>query len=131
MLIAVAVSIPLGILSALRKNTWVDQVISVITLILASTPNFMVSIVFVIILSKFFPSYRFIGSYSSLAEFFQRIAVPAVALSFSPIALMARVTRSSMIEQMNRPTSPPRKPRDCRRAGSFFGMPFITACCRF
>lgn len=103
MLIATLVAIPFGILSALKKNTWVDQTLSVFVLVMASTPNFMISIVMVILLAKFFPSYKFIGSTSNFSEFFQRIAIPAVALSFSPIALMTRVTRSSMIEQMKSP----------------------------
>lgn len=99
MLIAVVVAFPLGILAALKKNTWVDQLISIFVLILSSTPNFLASIIMLVVISKFFANYQFIGTYSNATEFFQRLSVPAIALSLSPIALLTRVTRSSMIDQ--------------------------------
>ncbi|MGE4354253.1 MAG: ABC transporter permease, partial [Oscillospiraceae bacterium] len=56
-----------------------------------------------LIISKVNPSYPFVGSYASIPEYFQRIALPSVALAFVMIALACRVTRSSMIEQQAAP----------------------------
>jgi peptide/nickel transport system permease protein len=100
MIFAWFVGIPLGILSAVKRNTAADTAVSVISLVFASTPSFIAAILIVMICARFFPSYSFIGSYGNAAEYFSRIVLPAAALSFVPMALIQRVTRSSMIEQM-------------------------------
>ncbi len=97
--LALLLAIPLGVLCAVKKHTWVDRVASIFSLILAGCPPFLTSIIMVLIISKVNPAYPFVGSYSSVPEFFERIALPSVALAFVMIALAARVTRSSMIEQ--------------------------------
>lgn len=98
-LIALLVAIPLGVLCAVKKHTWIDRSISIFTLILAGSPPFLTSIIMVLIISKINPSYPFVGSYTSIPEFFERIALPSIALAFVMIALASRITRSSMIEQ--------------------------------
>lgn len=103
MLIAVVVAIPFGIISAMYKNTIADYTISIISLIFAATPGFLVSIIMIIICVKVIPGYSFIGTYTNFSEYVARIALPAIALSFSPIAFMTRVSRSSMVEQMKSP----------------------------
>ena len=100
MLIAVVVAIPLGIISAVKKNTPVDSAISIISLVLAAIPGFLVSILIVAFCAKFVPGYSFVGSYSRLREYQQRLLLPSVALAFMPIAFMTRISRSNMIEQL-------------------------------
>ena len=100
MLIAVVVAIPAGIISACKKNTAVDSVISIVSLVLVAIPGFLVSILILLFCAKYMPTYSFVGTYSNFGEYISRIILPAVALSFSPIAFMTRVSRSSMIEQM-------------------------------
>ena len=100
MLIAVVVAIPLGIISAVKKNTPVDSAISIISLELAAIPGFLVSILIVAFCAKFVPGYSFVGSYSGLGEYLQRLLLPSVALAFMPIAFMTRISRSNMIEQL-------------------------------
>jgi len=102
-IMALIVAIPMGVLSAVKKHTWIDRSISIFTLILAGSPPFLTSIIMVLIISKLNPSYPFVGSYSSIPEFFERIALPSVALAFVMIALASRITRSSMIEQRSAP----------------------------
>lgn len=99
-IIAVIIAIPAGVISAVKKNTWVDRILSVVTLILFSSPVFLTSIVMILIISKVSPEFSFTGTFSNLKEYFQRIIFPVIALAFHMIALMLRVTRSSMIEQM-------------------------------
>lgn len=100
MLIAVVVAIPLGIISAVKKNTPVDSAISIISLVLAAIPGFLVSILIVAFCAKFVHGYSFVGSYSGLGEYLQRLLLPSVALAFMPIAFMTRISRSNMIEQL-------------------------------
>jgi peptide/nickel transport system permease protein len=100
MVLAWIFGILLGTLSALRKNTGLDTGISMVSLLLASTPGFVMAIVSILVCARFFPSYSFVGSYGNAGEYVARIVLPAVVLSFVPMALIVRVTRSSMVEQM-------------------------------
>lgn len=99
-LLSLIIAIPCGVLCALKKNTAVDQIISTILLFMTSIPGFVSSILFLVIVSKYFPDYRFIGSTSGFGELVSRLTLPAIALSFNSVALFARITRSSMIQQL-------------------------------
>jgi len=99
-LIALVLAIPMGIISALKKNTPLDTSFSVLSLILVSCPSFLTSIIIIMILGKVAPSFPITGNYSTLGEYVQRLSLPSLALAFSMIALAARVTRSGMIEQL-------------------------------
>lgn len=99
-ILALIIAIPLGVLSALKKNSVCDNVLSVISLVLVSCPTFLTSIIMIIVMSKINPSYSITGSFSTVSEFISRCSLPAVALAFSMIALAMRVTRTGMIEQL-------------------------------
>lgn len=98
--IAVAIALPAGILCAIKKNTWLDSLLSTIMLFFTSTPGFVSSILLLLIVVKVNPSYSFSGTYHTTGEYFERLFFPALALSFSMIALIGRIVRSNMIEQM-------------------------------
>ena len=96
--IAVLVGIPVGILSAQKQYSIFDNIAMVITLILAASPAFWFGLILVIIFSLnlgWFPSAGmgsgFVGSIVSLV-------LPAITLCGSTAALVARTTRSSMLE---------------------------------
>lgn len=103
MSIAVIIAIPAGVISAVYKNTFIDSAISMVSLVLVAMPGFLVSILMLVFCAKYVPGYAFVGTYSNVGEFFSRIALPSVALSFSPIAFMMRIARSSMVEQLKSP----------------------------
>lgn len=101
--LAILIAIPLGVFASIKKDTPFDTSISVVCLILAGCPPFLMSLLFILFLAKFFPSYPFTGSYTTFSEYLVRMAAPSVALSFTMIALAYRMMRSSMIEQMHSP----------------------------
>lgn len=98
-ILSILIAIPVGIASAVRKNTWVDSFLSILTLVLVSSPGFLTGILMILFTSIVAPDFSFTGTYSSFGEYLQRISLPSLALSFGMIALISRVTRSSMIEQ--------------------------------
>lgn len=100
MLISIVVAIPIGILSALKKNTWVDHILSVLMLIMTSVPGFMVAMVCLIILSVVMPGYQTVGTYNNFGEFISRLIAPSICLALGNVALIGRVTRNAMVEQM-------------------------------
>lgn len=101
MLFSVIIAIPLGVISAIKKNTPVDSIISFIMLVLTSTPGFMMAMVMLVLLTTFVPGYQSIGTYKNMAEYFQRIMGPSACLAFGNVALIGRVTRNAMVEQMS------------------------------
>lgn len=100
---ALLISIPLGILCAVKRHTILDKTITVLILILNGCPAFLTSILMILIISKVKPSYPFVGSFSNIHEYFERLLLPSIALAFTMVALTMRVIRSSMIEQQNAP----------------------------
>ncbi|MCR5387940.1 MAG: ABC transporter permease [Lachnospiraceae bacterium] len=99
-ILAMVIAIPCGVYASIKRDRPFDTVVSIISLVLAGCPPFLMSLLAILFLARFFPSYPFTGSYTTLSEYFVRMAAPSVALSFTMIALAFRMTRSSMIEQM-------------------------------
>lgn len=87
-------SIPLGILAAVKRGSLIDNGATVISLIGQSMPNFWQGILLIIWLSlnnRIFPSYGFNDGWKSLI-------LPALTISTSQMALLTRTTRSSMVD---------------------------------
>lgn len=97
---AVVLAIPIGIISAVKMNTAADRILSGVSLLFVSSPAFLTAIVLILIFSLrlgWFPSF---GTGGSFGENFYYLALPAIALSLNMVALIARITRSNMIEQL-------------------------------
>lgn len=100
-LISMLAAIPLGVLCAAKKNTWADSLCTLLSLILVSVPPFVMSIIMILVLSKFAPQFPITGGYSDVKTYLQRLCFPCIALALPRITLLMRVTRSGMIEQMD------------------------------
>lgn len=101
LLFSIIISIPLGIISALKKNTPVDSIISFVMLLLTSTPGFLIAMIMLVFLNTYVPGFQSIGTYANTHEYFQRIIWPSLCLAFGNVALIGRVTRNAMVEQLN------------------------------
>lgn len=107
LLIALSVSIPAGILSAIYRNSPVDYAVTSVALLGISIPVFwfalMLMLVFGVILKVLPVSGRgdLVGSWSFLTvSGLRHLVIPAVALASVQMALNARLTRASMLEVM-------------------------------
>ena len=92
-LIAIIVSIPLGIYTAIHQNTFKDTAGMVFALFGTSMPNFWLGLMLIIIFAlnlKILPS----GGKSGLAS----LILPAISVGFGLAALITRTTRSSMLD---------------------------------
>src|SRR5829696_1311380 len=95
MFIAILVGIPLGVLGAVRHNTVLDFIATVVSIIGVSTPSYVVTSLLVLFLSSrlhWLPTSGWDGVFST------RIIIPALALALYPAAVLARYTRSSMLD---------------------------------
>lgn len=104
LLLIIAIGVPLGVISALKANTAVDQVIRVGSLAGISVPNFVVALFLVLIFGWWFPGYMPYQGYTpfseDMVESLRSTLLPAFALAAPQIGLVARLTRSSMLEVM-------------------------------
>ena len=103
LLVAVLLSIPLGILSATKRNGPLDAVARVVSLIGLSVPNFWLGILLVYIFSVslgWLPS-QGASEDGSLLGNWKYLILPAITLGASLAAINMRMTRSSMLEVLN------------------------------
>ena len=94
-LFALVFGLPLGILAALRRNTWVDHLSSLITVTGISTPPFVRISLLIVAFSIALPLFP-TGGWNGLLD--GRIVLPTIALGLGPAALFARYMRSSLLE---------------------------------
>lgn len=104
MLISIVVALPLGMVAARKKQTVVDQSVSVLSLLGISLPSFLFGlflIMFFAVRLRWFP----VSGYKPIsAGFWQHVrflTLPAIALGFMHAALMMRMTRASMLEVLS------------------------------
>ena len=99
--LALLIAIPIGIICAVKMNTWLDRFLSILTLIFVASPVFLTAIILMIVFAlklKMFPTF---GVGKSFVENLYYLFLPSLALSMNMVALIARITRSNMIEQLN------------------------------
>lgn len=92
-LVSAFIGIPLGCLSALRREKWQDNVIRVVSTVGIAVPGFVVATSLMIVLSvklKLLPS----SGLSTAASY----VLPVITLSLSPCSYIARLMRSSMLD---------------------------------
>ena len=99
LLIALLIAVPIGMLSVLKQGGLADRVSTVLVFIGVSMPNFWLGMLLVLDVSLnfgFFPAqgYDDTNLFTQLRSLF----LPAIALGYSQAALIARMTRSSMLE---------------------------------
>ncbi|HLB11391.1 MAG TPA: ABC transporter permease [Dehalococcoidia bacterium] len=92
---ALVVGLGLGILSALRQNSWIDYVSLFFATLGASTPNFVSAIVLIIVLAVGLHLLK-TGGWGSPDQ----IIMPAIALGLAPAAFLTRITRASLLEAL-------------------------------
>lgn len=100
-LVSLVVGMPLGILAALRSNRPADYVISGAAVLGLSLPSFVVGTILLLVVGLrlgWLPPTQFVPWQQDLGQHLKVIALPVIALSASTIAVIIRMTRSSMLE---------------------------------
>ncbi len=105
MALIICIGVPIGVLSAIRYNSWLDQLFSGLAMFFASVPTFWLGlnlmIFFAVVLrwlpSSGFPSVIQSGDWSNL----RYLILPCVTLAAPNSALIIRLTRSSMLDVAN------------------------------
>ncbi|PGM58117.1 nickel ABC transporter permease [Bacillus sp. AFS053548] len=100
MIIAVIIGVITGIVSALKQNSWMDVSSTIIALAGISVPNFWLGAILILIFGVNLQILPVGGLDSPIwtVEGFKQIILPAVALGTASAAMIARMSRSSMLE---------------------------------
>lgn len=93
--LALLISIPLGVLAAIRENTWVDRTVTVFTMIGQAMPTFWLGLIMMIVLGLWLNLLPISGTGT-----WQHFVMPGIVLAFTAIPALTRLTRSGMIEAM-------------------------------
>ncbi len=90
---SIILALPLGILAAVKQNTWIDNLSMILSLIGVSMPIFWLAVMLILLFSLklgWFPVYG--------ASQWNSIILPAISLGLMNMASIARTTRSAMVE---------------------------------
>jgi oligopeptide transport system permease protein len=98
MIFATAIGLTLGTLGAVKHNTFLDYASSFLAIVGISTPSYVIASLLILLLASTFnllPTGGWDGMFSVKA------IIPSLALSFYPAAVLARYTRSSMLDVLS------------------------------
>jgi peptide/nickel transport system permease protein len=101
MVVTVVLGVSIGVFAAVRHNTWLDQATMTIAMLGVSLPNFWLGLLLIFFFSVhlgWLPT----GGYVPLSEnpvgWLRSLILPALSLALMQLGLLARMTRSSMLE---------------------------------
>ena len=91
----------MGIIAALRQNSWVDQAVMTVALIGVSLPNFWLALILIVLFAVelgWLPSAGYVDYRVDFVGWLRATTLPAVSLAMLQMGLLARITRSTMLE---------------------------------
>jgi ABC-type dipeptide/oligopeptide/nickel transport system permease component len=98
-MLAFSLGLSSGILSAVHQNSWIDYVVTFVSTLGITVPNFVVALWLLLVFSVGF-GWLPTGGWAPIDDW-KTLILPVVCLSLHPMALVARYTRSSLVEVLN------------------------------
>ncbi len=107
LIFAVTGGLLLGIVAATHQNTWIDYLAVTLAMICVSTPNFVIGVLLIVVLSiwlNLFPTAMSVAGSTDLTSLKywvdngQYWVLPTITLGVGPLATIARYTRASMLD---------------------------------
>lgn len=99
-LLSLVIAVPLGIIAAVRRNTWVDVAATVFAVLVASSPVFFTGILLILIFSYRLGWLPALGAGDDGWDEVLHLLLPSLTLGLSLAAISTRITRSSMVEAL-------------------------------
>ena len=104
LIIALTFAIPMGVLAAWKQGTWIDRLVMVFAVLGFSVPVFVVGYVLAYTFAlqlDWFPVQGYTPIGTSFGGWLSNLMLPAIALGGAFIALIARITRATMLEVLS------------------------------
>ncbi len=101
LVITLVIGLVTGVLAALRQNTWVDQAAMMFAMIGISVPNFYLGLLMIILFAVdlgWLPSGGYVSLWDDPLGWLASMTMPAISLALLLAGLLARITRSTMLE---------------------------------
>lgn len=103
-LLSILIAVPLGVLAAHKHETWFDRAVMALSVFGFSVPVFVIGYLLIYIFAielGWLPVQGYRSITQGFWPFFERLILPASTLSVIYVALIARITRASMLEVLN------------------------------
>src|SRR5947209_19598638 len=100
-IVAILLAIPLGVIAALKQDTWIDYAVRVMSIAGLATPSFWLGIVFILgllIIFKWLPPMVYTPFWTDPVQNLAQLIWPALAVGYRYSAVATRMTRSAMLE---------------------------------
>jgi len=100
-IIAVLLAVPLGVIAALKQDTWIDYTVRIFSIAGLATPSFWLGIVFILtllIVFRWLPPMVYTPFWVNPWQNFLQLIWPALAVGYRYSAVATRMTRSAMLE---------------------------------
>jgi peptide/nickel transport system permease protein len=101
LIVSIAVAIPMGVLAAWKAGSWIDRVVMVFAVLGFSVPVFVLAYILIFVFAiwaDLLPVQGYVSITSGLWPFLSHIILPSAALGMIFAALIARITRASMLD---------------------------------
>ncbi|WP_353649183.1 ABC transporter permease [Nakamurella sp. A5-74] len=105
LIIALVLATVFGIVSAIFRDRWPDQLIRIVTLLGVAAPSFWVALLLVQWLAidhAIFPASRYVNPADSISGWLQTMTLPSISLALPIAAQMTRIIRTSMVEELDK-----------------------------
>jgi peptide/nickel transport system permease protein len=98
--LSMLIAIPLGIVAAARRNSWVDVTATIFAVLVASSPVFFTGILLILFFSYQLGWFPALGAGEGGVDELKHLFLPSLTLGLSLAAITTRITRSSMVEAL-------------------------------
>jgi peptide/nickel transport system permease protein len=104
LVVTVIFAIPLGVIAAWKVGTWIDRGVMIFAVIGFSLPAFVLAYLLILVFSielDWLPVQGYVSIREGFAPFIEHLILPSIALGLIYGALIARITRASMLEVLS------------------------------
>jgi peptide/nickel transport system permease protein len=102
--LAVAVAVPLGVIAAARAGSWIDRSVMAFSVLGFSVPVFVLAYILILVFSislDWLPVQGYRSFHEDFGDWLRHLILPSAALGTVYIALIARITRASMLDVLS------------------------------
>jgi peptide/nickel transport system permease protein len=104
LVVTITFAVPLGVIAAWKAGTWIDRSVMIVAVLGFSVPSFVLAYVLILVFSvelDLLPVQGYVSIRDGFVPFIQHLILPSIALGLIYGALVARITRASMLDVLS------------------------------
>lgn len=104
--LSIPLSIVLGVIAALRENSWIDNSISVLSLSVVGLPEFVTGLVLINVFALefgWFPATSLVSDSYTFADWLRILLLPSITATLVLLGYVSRMTRAGVLEEIRKP----------------------------